>query len=482
MSKYFTMKKKALFPVILVLAIFFFVTVNTFANTTGNEDRPNILLIIADDATYNDLPIYGGTNIKTPNIDKLAGQGLTFDNAYISTSMCKPARASLYTGLYPAKNGVAWNHSPARSQTKSIVHHLRDLNYRVGIAGKIHTTPRKVFPFEKIKGVERGSVSKTAKYDPAGMEKFMTRKKDQPFFLAVGFNSPHAPWTVGEPEQFNPEEFDLPPNLADTEETRKDFARYLAEIKVLDRQVGKTLEALEKTGKAENTIVIFTSEQGSQFPGNKWTNWNTGVHTGLVVRWPGVVEQGGRTQALAQYVDIVPTLLEAVGGSVETDRFDGKSFLPVLKGETDKHRDYAYFMHNNVPEGPSYPIRGVTDGTYHYIHNLKPDNMYIEKHLMAKANTKHNYWLSWIINSTTDSQTYELTQRYLQRPEEQLYNTQKDPYNMRNLAKDPRMVPVKERLSTALNDWMLRQGDPGAPIDSWKQLRKARKDNHFELH
>ena len=442
-------------------------------------DRPNILLIIADDVTYKDLSLYGGQNVKTPQIDKLAEQGVVFEQAFISTSMCEPARAALYTGLYPMRNGIAWNHSDARSETKSVTHYFREAGYRVGIAGKIHVSPQHVFPFTKVKGVERSAVSETAAFSSRGIQDFMNREKESPFFLTVGLNSAHVPWTAGAPDAIDQTTIKFPPNLADTKATRRDYARYLAEIKVLDRQVGKTLDALKKAGKEENTIVIFTSEQGSQFPGNKWTNWNSGVHTGMVWRWSGKVESGRRTEALVQYVDVLPTLLEAVGEPTDKQAFDGSSFLKVLQGDSDTHRDYAFFMHNNIPEGPSYPIRGVTDGTFHYLHNLKPENLYVEKHLMGKQ--EKSYWHSWLFNATTSSRTYQLVQRYLNRPQEELYNNEKDPYNLTNLSGDPQFTMVKEELRKALAAWMIRQGDPGAILDSWEQLKAARGGNHIEV-
>ena len=108
--------------------------------------------------------------------------------------------------------------------------------------------------------------------------------------------------------------------------------------------------------------MLFTSEQGSQFPGNKWTNWDTGVHTALIARWPGKVAAGERTDAIVHYADVLPTLLELAGGDSTNHDYDGTSFLPVLLGEKQSHRQFAYGTHNNVPEGPPYPVRTVTDG------------------------------------------------------------------------------------------------------------------------
>lgn len=450
-----------------------------FAGEDSRGERPDILIIMADDATYQDLPLYGGTNVRTPHIDRLADEGLTFDRAYLTMSMCQPCRSELYTGQYPATNGCCWNHSPSRSGTRSIVHYLGELGYRVGIAGKIHVQPREVYPFERVPGVTRGAVDEKAEIDTAGMRRFMSRDADEPFCLVVGFNMPHVPWTVGDPDRFDEEALELPPDFVDTPQTREDYAKYLAEIAELDRQIGLVLETLEDAGRAEETLVLFTSEQGAQFPGAKWTNWERGVHTGLVVRWPGRVEAGGRTDALVQYVDVLPTLLDAAGGESAAGDFDGSSFLPVLLGEAAEHRDYAYFMHNNVPEGPPYPIRSVTDGRYHYIRNLQPDRTYIEKHMMGRPS--HNpYWSSWMFASADDEHAYRMVRRYMHRPAEHLYDTRADPYEMENLAGDAEHAAVKRRLSGELDRWMRRQGDPGEALDAWEQLSAARNDEHFE--
>lgn len=456
-----------------------FIFIHTNGNTTTlKSEKPNILIIVADDCTFSDLPIYGGKNVKTPEIDKLASQGMTFNKAYVTMSMCVPCRAELYTGMHPVTNGVCWNHSIARTGLKSIVHYLGEAGYRTGIAGKVHAKPTEVFPFEMVDGVERNCVSETANYDAEKLREFMVKDKKQPFCLVAALVVPHIPWTVGDPSHFNPEELELPPYLADTKETRQEFAKYLAEIEVLDQQVGATLNLLKEEGVEENTIVVFTSEQGAQLPFCKWTNWEMGVHTGFVVRWPGKVKSNIRTDAIVQYADVLPTLLEACKGEL-SEKFDGNSFLPVLKGEKSSHRKFAYFMHNNVPEGPAYPIRSITDGEYHYIRNLSPNKLYIEKHLMGRM-PLNQYWPSWIFESGNNPKTLELVTRYMKRPPEELYNIKTDPNELNNIADQEGLNNRKAELSAELDNWMKQQGDPGGEIDSFEELNKAKKGEHFE--
>ena len=259
--------------------------------------------------------------------------------------------------------------------------------------------------------------------------------------------------------------------------------RYAERCTRCDRPLkGEILTALERTGKARDTLVLFTSEQGSQFPGCKWTNWNTGLHTALVARWPGYTPAGKRTDALVQYADILPTLLSAAGGNPARHPYDGTSFLPVLKGHAQTHRKFVYGIHNNLPEGPAYPIRSVSDGTYRYIRNLRPDELYIEKHLMGgkgDAVLKNPYWPTWLREAWTNPKTYQLVKRYMRRPAEELYHTEKDPYELTNLALTRAHAGRLSILSAELDRWMAGQGDPGRAVDTPEALKAAREGKHL---
>lgn len=441
-------------------------------------ERPNFLIILGDDCTYNDLPLYGGENARTPSIDKLASEGLTFNRAYLSEAMCQPCRSELYSGQYPMRNGCAWNHSSSRPTTTSMPHHLGRLGYRVGISGKVHVKPQKAYPFEKVPGFDPLCVrNPTRQHIVKGIKDFMA-SKEEPFCLVVALVEPHVPWVMGDASKYPPERLKLPANFADTPRTRADFSAYLAEITYMDDQIGQILKALDDVGQAGNTLVLFSSEQGAQFPGCKWTNWDTGVHTALVARWPGRVAAGKRTDALLQYSDVLPTFIDAAGGKPGEFPCDGTSFLKVLLGKTEKHRDYVYTVHNNIPEGPAYPIRSVTDGTYHYIRNLLPDELYIEKHLMGGGHLNNPYWATWLGSAWTNPHNYEMVKRYTTRPADELYNTSSDPYELKNLAGDSESKEIKARLSTELDRWLKTQGDPGAIQDTHDVYQAARKGQH----
>ena len=446
------------------------------------NNKPNILIIMADDCTFTDLPIYGGKNARTPNIDRLASQGLVFNRAYLASAMCQPCRAELYSGTYPMRNGCAWNHSASRPDLTSMPQHLSALGYRVGLAGKVHVKPEQAFPFEKIGGFDPNCVrNPTRPHDTGPIGGFMSRDANEPFCLTVCLVEPHVPWVMGDPSKYPPERIELPPNIADTATTREAFSRYLAEITYMDGQVGDILDTLERSGKADDTLVLFTSEQGCQFPGCKWTNWDSGLHTAMIARWPGRVAPG-RTDAMVQYADVLPTLIEAAGGDPAAHNYDGTSFLAVLRGRKSVHRTYVYGMHNNIPEGPAYPIRTVTDGRYRYIRNLRPDEIYIEKHLMGwsgEGKLNNPYWATWVRQAWNQPHTYDLVKRYMHRPAEQLYHTAADPYEMKNLADDPTMAGVKNRLSAELDRWMQQQQDPGSPQDTHEAIQAARKGRHL---
>lgn len=449
--------------------------------TKASKKRPNMLVILADDCTFSDLPIYGGKNAVTPNLEKLSNQGLTFDRAYVSSAMCQPCRAELFTGQHPVRNGCAWNHSASRPETRSLPQFLAPLGYRTGIAGKIHVAPKASFPFENVPGFDANAVREpTTAHDLSGIREFMTRDEKQPFCLVVGLVEPHVPWVMGDRSKYPPDQIQLPPHLADTPKTRQDFGAYLAEMTYMDGQVGEILAALDATGLAEDTLVLFSSEQGAQFPGSKWTCWDVGLHTALIARWPGRIKVGARTDAIVQYADVAPTIVELAGGQPADSAFgfDGTSFVAVLEGNETRHRDFAYAVHNNYPEGTPYPVRSVTDGEWRYIRNLRSDSIYIEKHLMGLLGgaTVHNaYWSSWMATASENPQTFRLVQRYMVRPSEELYHTTADPAEMTNLAASPKHAGIRIRLSNELDRWLASQNDPGAKLDTPEAQNAAKQ-------
>ena len=427
--------------------------------------KPNIVIVMADDLDSGQLSCYGGQNINTTHIDELADEGMKFNNIICSEAMCVPTRASLFTGLYPMRHGAFQNHKKVYDSVpiKSVGHYLGDLGYRVALTGKNDCTrPKSIYPFEIIDGFETSCVSLTDDYSLAGIRNLVKTSKD-PFCLFVMSINPHAPWTMGDPSEFDAKSLKLPPNYVDTPETRADYTKYLAEVRRLDNQVGDVVQMLKDTGQYDNTIVIFLGEQGPKFPGGKWTLWDQGQKSSMIVKWNKTVKPGTSTNAIVQYEDIVPTLIDIAGGKPVAD-LDGKTFLDVLKDTSDSHRDFAYGIHNNIPEGPAYPVRGIRSARYKLIENLTPEAKFHIKYTM-NPNDKGDVWASWVEQGKTSSEAKSLTQRIVNRPPMEFYDLKNDPYELKNLAQNADYADMVQEYDIKLKQWMKEQGDPGASID-----------------
>ena len=414
------------------------------------EAKPNFVFINADDLTHRELGCYGG-QAKTPNIDRLATEGMRFTRCFQAAPMCSPTRHNIYTGLYPVKSGAYPNHTFAKEGTKSICHYLGDLGYRVALSGKTHIAPKEVFPFEYSgkKNPDRGAI-----------DRLMADSKEsgQPFCLFACSNEPHTPWTFGDASQYPPDEIELPPYHVDTPETRDGWSRYLAEITYYDSQVGEILDLLDKHGLAENTMVVVTSEQGNSMPFAKWTLYDAGLQTAFIVRWPGKIEAGAESDAMIEYVDVVPTFVEAAGGTPDSN-LDGRSLLPVLFGETNRHKDFVYGIQTtkgtiNCPE--HFGIRSVRSKKYKLIVNLTPEIKF------TNACTKSPEFLSWVAKAQAgDADAAEKVRRYHHRPPIELYDVTEDRYEWNNLAEDPAYEGTIRDLRARLDAWMESQGDLG---------------------
>ncbi len=428
-------------------------------------DRPNVVIIMADDLDSAQLSCYGGQNIKTTHIDALAQEGMKFNNMICSEAMCVPTRASLFTGLYPMSHGSFQNHKQVYDSLdiKSITSYLGNLGYKVALTGKNHSTkPREVFDFEFIEGFEPNCVSKTDEYSLDKINDFVSTSQD-PFCLFVMSINPHAPWTVGDPSEFDAGSLKLPPHYVDTPETRSDYTKYLAEIRQLDNQVGDVIKMLKETGQYDNTIVIFMGEQGPKFPGGKWTLWDHGQKSSMIVKWDKTVKPGSVTDAIVQYEDIVPTLIDIAGGQ-PVAHVDGMSFKDVLAGTTKRHRDFAFGIHNNVPEGPAYPIRSIRNEHYKLVENLSPEKKYHIKYTM-NPDEKGKVWASWVAKGKTSDNARKLYERIEKRPAMEFYDLEKDPYELNNLAQQPEYKDMVMQFDKRLKQWMEEENDPGAPSD-----------------
>ncbi|EDM35344.1 heparan N-sulfatase [Pedobacter sp. BAL39] len=464
--------KSKLLPLCAVIALLISAQSFTKNNTEDNQDKPqvkpskpNIVIIMSDDLDSRQLSCYGGKNLQTTNIDALAAEGMKFQQTMCSEAMCVPTRASLFTGLYPMRHGSFQNHKPVYDTgLQSICQYLKAQDYRVALTGKDHSTkPQSVFPFEIVKGFQKDCVSPNDDYQLDSIRSYITRKNADPFCLFIMSINPHAPWVSGDASEFDPDKVILPAHMVDTKSVRAIYCKYLAEVRRLDNQVGDVRKLLKETGQDENTIFIFLGEQGPQFPGGKWTLYDNGLRSSMIVKWPGKVKANVTTDAIVQYEDITPTLVDIAGGKAIKD-LDGRSFLNVLTGKSNSHRTEAFGIHNNIPEGTPYPMRSVRDQRYKLVMNLLSDQPYYIKYMMNPAN-KNSYWNEWVSLSDSSAKVKYLVDRITTRPRVELYDLQKDPDELNNIAGDGKNEQLVNGYETKLKKWMEQQGDEGAAVD-----------------
>lgn len=425
---------------------------------------PNIVLFIADDLGVNDISPYGNQVVKTPNLDRLSTESLRFTHAFAGSPTCGPSRSTILTGLMPFQHGAHGNHSGVKENTQSIVQYLQPLGYKVAIAGKLHVGPEKVFAFERISKTnvpEPGFEKKPGLHYDLNMDPVDTwlskQKSDQPFVLIVADHSPHVVW----PEQstYDPAEVDIPSVHVDTEETRKSRARYYEDITKMDRNVGRLLGSLEKHNLSENTMLVFTADQGPQWPFAKWSLYDDGIRVPLMIRWPGQVKPGSQTDAMVSQVDLLPTFVEIAGGNAP-ENIDGKNFLPVLKGEKDTHRDVVFASHTGDGMMNRSPSRMLRTRRYKYILNLAPESVYHTHMDKAKDHDGgREYWNSWVEKAKTDQHATAVLQRYYHHPAEELYDIETDPHEIHDLAADSTYAEIITRYRKQMAAWRQSQGD-----------------------
>ena len=424
--------------------------ISVICNAVYGQDKPNIVLFIADDLTYWDIGTYGG-QAKTPNIDRLATEGIQFENAYQAVAVCGPTRHNLLTGLYPVKNGAYPQSGVLNEGVKTLPHYLQPLGYRTAYVGKRHFRPESQFPFEYL------DENKAMNFD--AIDRFLASTEGKPFMLMVGTTEPHYRWDKGDASKYNADRLVLPKNWIDTKKTREYYAKYLGEVTYQDWEVGETIRLLKKHDLYDNTAYFYTSEQGASFPFAKWTCYEAGVHTALIVRWPGKIKQGSKAQGIVDYTDVLPTLIELAGGKVPSE-LDGQSFKTTLLGGKDAGKAYTFSMQTTRGEpwgGDHFGVRAVRDKRYTYITNLHP-YMLFENHLTRYGDGFFNTWreAGW-----KDPEANKLFLAYITRPAVELYDREQDPFEMNNLAKDPKYAKTIELLDSKLKAWMAYTGDKG---------------------
>ena len=444
-------------------------------STFAADSRPNVVVFLSDDHSQVDSSVYGAKEVRTPNMERLAAAGLTFDNAFVASPACAPSRAALLTGLMPARNGAEANHSKARGSVRKLPAVFAELGYEVVAFGKVaHYGHAKDYGFEQAsfetfhdhRGIA-AAIELLRKRDPAAA---------RPLCLFVGTNWPHVPW----PEDaggYDPAAITIPPSQIDTPETRDFRARYYAAVTRSDDDLGRIYDAArERLGP--NTIFLHSSDHGAQWPFAKWTLYDAGIRAPLIVAWPEVIRAGRRTDALVSWVDIVPTLIEAAGGQAPSG-LDGRSFLPLLRGEQREHRDRIFTTHSGDGSMNVYPSRSVRTAHWKYILNLHPEFAFTTHIDRAQNVDGAHYWRSWQQAARRNPRAAAIVKRYRERPAEELYDLAKDPFEQDNRAADPAESERAKAMRAELESWMKSQGDQGTlfskPLLLSEQSRKPER-------
>ena len=368
----------------------------------------------------------------------------------------------------PFRNGAHANHAGIKEEVRTLPNYLKPLGYKVAIAGKLHVGPKSAYPFEFIHdsnipepGYEdKGVLWTDLNMTPVDDWLSQSSKSKDPFMLIVNDHSPHVMWP--EKAEYKASEVDVPPVHIDTEDTRKSRARYYTDISKMDRNVGKLLKSLEKYELAENTVVIFTCDQGPQWAFGKWNLYDYGIRVPLLIRWPGKINGGTETDALVSLVDLLPTVVELAGGVAPKvpQVIDGRSLLPVILGQENSHRDAVFAAHTGDGTMNQCPLRMIRTTRYKYILNLAPETLYTTHIDKAKDhNGGRQYWQSWINRSYENEHAASIMWRYHNRPAEELYDVQKDPDETRNLANDTHYEEIMKNFRSQMNQWRLQQGD-----------------------
>ena len=419
-----------------------FAAANGSLAAAAPAERPNILVFIADDAGARHFGCYGNRAVRTPSIDRLSAEGITADNAMLTTSQCSPSRISILTGRYPHATGAEDLHMPMPERYVPVQSHLRDAGYFTGHMQKAHEGPYSDSLFHWYdEGLDR-------------LPAFLDAAGDKPFFLWAAFDDPHRPYqdeTIADPH--DPKRVIVPPYMADTSDTRADLARYYDEIARMDEVIGRHLTILRERGLEEDTLVVFLSDNGAPFPREKGTVYDGGVRTPLIFRWPGTVPEGVRHDRLMSVIDLAPSFLALAGVDVPGD-MQGKDIADGLSDPRLWRREAA-FSERNWHDCDEH-IRSIRTARHRLIQNA-----YIELPFGSPADvTASPSWRALYERKKTGRLTG--TQRLLfesPRPEIEFYDTQQDKWQIENLAARPEYQQEIAAHYSMLKEWMTATGD-----------------------
>jgi N-sulfoglucosamine sulfohydrolase len=428
---------------------------------------PNLVLIIADDMAWDDLSPAGHASIMTPNLQRLAGEGMRFDRAFLTASSCSPSRASIITGRYPHQTDAEELHWPLPASQTTFVELLKEKGYWTGAAGKWHLGEAIKDRFHVVKDVDAsgfqlptGEAGKSGNFEESlvgdaqsGCEDWIPlmreREPGKPFFLWLAALDPHRPYHDAILEEGSrPEEIRLPPYHPDTPAVRADYQLYYDEITRLDHYVGEVLDELDAQGIAENTLVLFISDNGRPFPRDKTTLYDSGIRTPWIVRWPARVAEGTVCERLVSSVDIGRTFLSLAKIEKPGATFEGVDFSPLLTDPDKPIREYV-FAEKNWHDYEDH-ARGVRNERYKYILNSYEDLPLTPPADVVRCPTYVELIRLREKGALTPAQEICFN---TPRPKEELFDTKLDPFELKNLAADERYSPLLTAMRAALADW-----------------------------
>ena len=420
----------------------------------GKEAPRNVVLYVVDDQGSEDAGCYGNPVIKTPGLDRLAAEGTRFTRAFCTTSSCSASRSVILTGLLNHANGQyghqhGYNHFSSFAKIKSLPVLLARAGYRTASFGKYHVAPREVYRFgEYHKPAEPAVMAQRAK-------QFITADPSQPFFLYFCTVEPHRPFERDGSDEFHPAGVIVPPYLPDTPECRQELARYYGSVQRADKGLVRLIEILKQSGRWDDTLVIYISDNGIAFPGAKTTLYEPGMRLPCVVRNPFAKKLGVVTEAMVTWADITPTILDFADALPKKPRFHGRSFLSVLQQEQPAGWDEIYASHTFHEITMYYPMRVVRTERYKYILNLAHQLPYPFAADLYASST----WQG-VLRRGDEKYGARSVAAYLNRPRHELYDLQSDPDEVRNLADDPGHATVLKELRGKLEAWQRKTKDP----------------------
>ena len=412
---------------------------NSEAQVSAPVKLPNIVYIHSHDSGRYLQPF--GHSVPTPNLQKLAGSGILFRRAFSAAPTCSPSRSALLTGLCPHRNGMlglAHRGFRMNDYKQHILHTLKGAGYHSVLAGLQHIAPEPgMIGYDEIISPRNNSARTVA---PVAVE-FLNRRHTEPFFLDIGFFETHREYP--QPTAADDPRYTLPPvPIADTPQTRADMAAYHASARILDEGVGKVLDALDKNGLTDNTLVISTTDHGIAFPLMKCNLEDFGWGVSLIMRGPGGFTGGKVCDALISHIDVFPTICDLTGLK-HPAWLEGKSFLPVVRGEVKEINDEVFA---EVTYHAAYePKRAVRTQRWKYI---------------KRFGGKKTPVLPNCDDGLSKSVWVEYGWKNIVLPEESLYDLIFDPAEHHNVAPDSAFAPVLAEMRQRLDRWMKATDDP----------------------